>query len=206
MAAARITTLLLDVGGVLLTNGWGRSSRRAAAERFQLELDELETRHDLNFGTFELGKLSLADYLDRVVFHVPRDFSHQEFVDFMFSRSQALPGAADWFLALKRRHGLRVIALSNEGRELNRHRIAAFGLEAMFDAFLSSSAVHLRKPDLDFYRLALDVAVSPPEEIAYVDDQAMFADVARGLGINAVHHVDLESTAAALADFGLATA
>ena len=33
----RVKALFLDVGGVLLTNGWGRESRRAAAEKFQLD-------------------------------------------------------------------------------------------------------------------------------------------------------------------------
>ena len=131
-----ITTLFLDVGGVLLTNGWGHTSRQAAAERFDFDLADLEARHDLNFTTYELGKLSLADYLDRVVFHVPREFSRQEFVEFMFARSQALPGAVDWFLEIKRRNDLKVIALSNEGRELNHHRVGSFGLESLFDAFI----------------------------------------------------------------------
>ena len=64
----RITTLLLDIGGVLLTNGWGRNSRKLAAETFSLDHDDMEERHHLTFDTYEEGKLSLDEYLNRVVF------------------------------------------------------------------------------------------------------------------------------------------
>lgn len=66
-----ITTLFSDVGGVLLTNGWDRRSRRLAAETFDLDPDEMDERHHLTFDAYEEGKLSLDDYLDRTVFHAP---------------------------------------------------------------------------------------------------------------------------------------
>ena len=34
---AQITTLFLDIGGVLLTNGWDRKARRRAAETFHFD-------------------------------------------------------------------------------------------------------------------------------------------------------------------------
>jgi putative hydrolase of the HAD superfamily len=53
--AVPITTLFLDVGGVLLTNGWGHQSRALAAREFDLNVDELEDRHHLTFDTYEVG-------------------------------------------------------------------------------------------------------------------------------------------------------
>ena len=79
-----ITTLFTDVGGVLLTNGWGNASRKLAAEKFGLDLKETESRHHLTFDTYEVGKITLDEYLQRTVFYMPRTFSIAEFRDFMF--------------------------------------------------------------------------------------------------------------------------
>jgi len=43
------TTLFLDVGGVLLSNGWDHHARRRAAKHFKLDWDEMQERHELNF-------------------------------------------------------------------------------------------------------------------------------------------------------------
>ncbi len=198
-----ITTLFLDIGGVLLTNGWDRSMRRAAAEKFGLDYDELNERHHLTSDTYELGKLSLAKYLERVVFHQPRSFSPEEFRDFMFAQSQPLPGMIELFTHLKRRHRLIVAAVSNEGRELTEYRVNRFNLRGLIDFFIASCFVHFRKPDADIYRLALDTAQAQPDEVAYVDNIKMLVEVACGLGIHGLHHQRREATAAALAGLGL---
>jgi len=81
-----VTTLFLDIGGVLLTNGWDRKARQLAAETFHLDHSEFDERHHLTFDTYEEGKLSLDEYLDRVVFCEERPFSREAFKAFMFSR------------------------------------------------------------------------------------------------------------------------
>ena len=67
-----ITTLFLDVGGVLLTNGWDHHARKRAATKFKLDLAEMEDRHHLTFDTYDEGKLTLEEYLERVVFYEER--------------------------------------------------------------------------------------------------------------------------------------
>ncbi len=198
-----IRVLFLDVGGVLLTNGWDRSMRRLAAEKFQLDYADLDERHHLTFDTFESGKLSLEEYLDRTIFFRPRPFSREEFQSFMLSQSKAYPETIEWVRVLKSRNGLKVAVVSNEGRELTVHRVRTFGLAGFVDFFVVSCFVHFRKPDKDIYRMALDIAQVSPEEAAYVDDRLMFVEVARSLGIRGVHHTGLESTKKALASWGL---
>ena len=198
-----VTTLFLDIGGVLLTNGWDHRMRRRAAERFGLDQDELDERHHLTFDTYEVGKLSLDEYLRRTVFYRQRAFSPEDFRDFMFSQSQPYPDMIDFVRRLRKRYRLRVVAVSNEGRELTIHRIRSFGLSGFMDAFICSCFVHVRKPDADIYRLALDVAQAAPEQVAYLDDRAMFVEVARGLGIRGVHHTGMGTSRDALAGVGL---
>ena len=60
-----ITTLFLDIGGVLLTSGWDRKSRQLTITRFQLDGEETEERHHLIFHLYEEGKLTFDEYLER---------------------------------------------------------------------------------------------------------------------------------------------
>ena len=202
-----ITCLFLDIGGVLLTNGWDHHARRRANAHFHLESewDDIEHRHKLNFATYEEGKLALEDYLNRTIFFVERPFTREQFWEFMTAQSQPDPKMLALAARLKARHRLRVVVVSNEARELNAYRIRAFKLAELVDCFISSCFVHVRKPDVDIFRLALDVAQTPPERIVYVENTPMFVQIAEGLGIRGVLHTDYESTCGKLDSFGLRT-
>jgi putative hydrolase of the HAD superfamily len=198
-----ITTLFLDVGGVLLTNGWDHQARKRAAKVFSLNLDEMEDRHHLTFDTYEEGKLTLDEYLSRVVFYQKRSFSRAQFRKFMFAQSKPFPEMIELVRRLKSKYGLKIAVVSNEGRELNAHRIQTFKLNSFVDFFISSCFVHFRKPDEDIFRMALDIAQVPASRVVYIDDRAMFVQIAKGLGIHGIHHTDYKSTRAKLAAFGL---
>ena len=198
-----ITTLFLDIGGVLLTNGWDRNARKNAAETFHIDLEEMEERHHLTYDIYEAGKLSLEDYLNRVVFYEERPFSMEEFRTFMFSRSQPYNEMIDLVHILKAHHHLKTVAVSNEGRELTRYRIQQFDLHEVIDSFVSSCFVHCRKPDMDIYRIALDITQSTPEQVVYIDDRLLFIEVAEGLGIQGIYHTSYQTTYAALGEIGL---
>ena len=201
--AIPITTLFLDIGGVLLTDGWAHQARKRAATHFKLEWAEMEDRHHLTFDTYEEGKLTLEEYLDRVVFHQKRPFTRIQFRRFMFAQSKPYPEMIRLFAQLKIRHGLKIAVISNEARELNSHRIRTFKLNRFVDSFISSCFVHIRKPDADIFRLALDVAQAPAEQVLYIENTPMFVRIAEGLGIRSILHTDYNSTCVKLASFGL---
>lgn len=201
--AKRITTLFLDVGGVLLTNGWDHHARQRAAKLFKLDLPEMETRHQLTFDTYEVGKLSLAEYLKRVVFYEKRRFSVAQFKAFMFAQSQPFPEMISLIGALKAKYSLKIAVVSNEGRELTTYRIRKFKLGRFVDFFISSCFVHFRKPDEDIFRIALDIAQVPPQQVLYIDDRPMFVEVGKTVGVRGLRHVDYPSTRAKLASLGL---
>ena len=198
-----IGVLFLDIGGVLLTNGWDRKTRQRAGEHFGLDLEEMNERHNLTFDTYERGLLSLEEYLRRVVFYQDRAFTPEQFKDYMFSQSQALDDNISAFRKIAYANGLRVGAVSNEGRELAVHRIREFHLTEFIKFFVMSSFVRFRKPDVDIFRLALDIAQVAPEQAVYVEDRLMFVEVAQELGIRSIHHESLEKTLDALAGLGL---
>ena len=201
--AVPVTTLFLDVGGVLLTDGWDHHARKRAAMKFKLELAELEDRHHLTFDTYEEGKLTLEEYLDRVVFYEERPFTPAQFREFMFAQSKPFPKMIELVRRLKARYGLRIVVVNNEARELNTHRIRKFKLDAFVDSFISSCFVHVRKPDADIFRFALDIAQTPARKVVYIENTPMFVQIAEGLGIRSILHTDYVSTCAQLASFGL---
>ena len=201
--ATPITTLFLDIGGVLLTNGWDHHARKRAAVNFKLEVAEMEARHHLTFDIYEEGKLTLEEYLGRVVFYQKRPFTRAQFRRFMFAQSKPYPGMIGLASQLKVRHGLKIAVVSNEGRELNSYRIRKFKLDGFVDFFISSCFVHLRKPDADIFRVALDIAHAPAGQILYIENTPMFVQVAEGLGIRSILHTDYKSTCKQLASFGL---
>lgn len=198
-----VSCLFLDIGGVLLTDGWQRDSRSRGVAAFHLDASEMKERHHVVFDTYEEGKLTLGEYLDWVVFHKKRAFTRAEFRRFMFAQSKPYSDMIELVRKLKVRHELKIIVVSNEARELNDYRIRKFKLDRFVDAFVSSCFVHLRKPDPDIFRLALDIAQTPVDRIVYLENTALFVQVAESLGIRGIVHTGYESTRTELAALGL---
>jgi putative hydrolase of the HAD superfamily len=198
-----ITTLFLDIGGVLLSDGWGRDFRRQAADKFHLDIKEMEERHSIIFTTYEEGKISMDEYLNRVVFYKHRDFNNYEFREYIFGLTTPNPQMIDFIIRLKEENHLKIVAVSNEARELNAYRIQKFKLNSFIDFFISSCNVHVRKPDAAIFKTALDTGQVLAHEVVYIDDVQMFTDIATDLGIKSIRHKDWHSTSEALADMGL---
>ena len=197
------TTLFLDIGGVLLTDGWDRHARQRAAENFNLDLPELEERHHLTFETFEEGKLTLEEYLRLVVFYEKRSFTVDQFREFMFAQSQSYPEMIELVIRLKAKHRLKIAVVSNEALELNTYRIHKFQLNEFVDFFISSCFVHVRKPDAAIFRLALVIAQTPAERVVFIENTPMFVQIAQGLGIRSILHTNYKCTCEQLAVLGL---
>ena len=199
----KITTLFTDIGGVLLSNGWDHIARAEACRLFNLSVAEVEERHHLTFDTYEVGKITLDEYLERIVFYEERNFTPNDFKDFMFSKSLPYQNMIDLLCKLKQKYNLKVAVISNEGRELNNYRIATFKLSEFIDFFVSSSFVHFRKPDADIFKVAIDISQCDLETSLYIDDRMLFVQVAESLGLKGIHHVNYEDTKSQLAGFGL---
>jgi putative hydrolase of the HAD superfamily len=196
------TTIFTDIGGVLLTNGWDRTARKKAIKRFDLDPEETEERHHLTFDTYESGKISLHEYLTRMVFYTKRNFTEVEFRKFMFDQSNPFPEMLNLVRRIKEKYGIKIAVVNNEGSELNKHRIDKFKLGEFVDFFISSCIVHFRKPDADIFKVALDIAHVDPEKVIYLEDRPMFVQVASTLGIRGIIHHDFNTTKKQLADFG----
>jgi putative hydrolase of the HAD superfamily len=203
-SAPPITTLFVDVGNVLLTDSWGPVMRQKAVDRFGFDFADVAKRSQLTFEGYEEGKVTLDEYLTWVVFHEERPFSRAALIEFMLAQSAAHPEMLDLMRTLKTRYGLKIVVVTNDGREFIVHRIRRFGLKEFVDFFVVSCFVQSRKPEKQIYHLALDLAQVEPQEAVYIDDQLLFVEVAESLGLHGLHHTSYASTRAALAAFGLA--
>jgi putative hydrolase of the HAD superfamily len=196
-----VSVLFFDIGGVVLSNGWDRVSRRHCIETFGLDWEEFQDRHEFVSESFETGSMTLDDYLDRTVFYRTRSFSRQEFVEGMYAESHAIPGTLEFISTLKSRYLLST--LNNESRELNQYRIARFGLDGVFDLFLTSSYVGVKKPHREIFQLALDIAHKAPDEAVFIDDRPLNLDGAKEVGMHTIEFRDIEQLASGLSELGV---
>ncbi|HUK48546.1 MAG TPA: HAD family phosphatase [Terriglobales bacterium] len=180
----QVRTLFWDVGGVLLSNAWDHQERQRAVEQFHLQKDEFEASHKQVVADFETGKMTLDQYLERTVFYQSRSFTREEFKRYMLSQSRAKQETLDFARALATKCVMSTI--NNESRELNEYRIRTFELTKIFDLFVSSCYVGLRKPDERIYRLAIDLVQKDPQETCFIDDRPENIEGAQKIGMRTI--------------------
>lgn len=200
---AKITALFWDVGGVLLTNAWDHTERNRALVQFELDEADFNDRHQMLVSSFERGKITLDEYLDRTIFYRTRTFTKDAFRDYMFSLSHPKPETLDLARRLAASGKYLMSTLNNESKELNLYRIQAFQLRETFSLFVSSCFVGLRKPEAGIYRLALDITQRAPEECCFIDDRALNLESASQLGMNVIQMQNFEQLSSDLRGLGV---
>ena len=198
-----IHAIFWDVGGVLLTNAWDHTQRMAALKHFRLDEEEFHSRHEMVISSFERGKISLDEYLDRTVFYRNRPFSRDEFRDYMFSLSEVMPEVLAYARTLADSRKYFMGTINNESRELNLYRIEKFGLGEIFRLFVSSCFVGLRKPESGIYRLAIEITQINPEECCFIDDRELNLECAAKLGMRTIQMQTLDQLREELGKLGV---
>lgn len=190
----KIDTLFLDIGGVLLTNGWDHHMRERAATQFGFDWQEFEEKHKQIYNQHEVGQISLDKYLDKVLFGKEREFSPMEFKAYMYAQTKPFPEMLNLIREVKEQFNLKVAIVSNEGRDLADYRIENFDLPSFADYFFISSYVHYQKPDPRIYQIALDVTHTNAESVLYIDDRPNLIEAAEKMGIQGIAHKNFETT------------
>ncbi|HEY4306161.1 MAG TPA: HAD family phosphatase [Gemmatimonadaceae bacterium] len=181
-----IDLVLFDIGGVLGSNGWDREQRAAAVDRFRLDAEDFQYRHEETVGAFESGDITLDEYLDVTVFCSPRDFTEKEFKEFMFAQSEPWLDSIGVARDLSYAGHARLGTLNNESEALNVHRIETFGLAPFFSVFFSSCWLGVRKPTQQIYTRALAMAQVPAERTLFIDDRVQNLRPAAMLGMQTI--------------------
>ncbi len=201
---SRIKTVLFDIGGVLLTNGWDHRERDVVFSQFNIERAPFEERHPEANDLWEKDRITVWEYLDRTLFYTPRDFTPEMFLEAMKAQSLLLPDNALGILRkLAASQTVELGCLNNEARELNDYRLEKFGLRQYFQTFFASCYVGLRKPDQAIYRLALDVLQQAPSEVLFIDDRPENAAAAQEVGLQVVQYKGPGQLESALKQFDI---
>ena len=198
-----IHAIFWDVGGVLLTNAWDHTQRADALQHFQLDEKEFHDRHEMVVSSFERGKITLDEYLDRTVFYRPRPFTREDFREYMFELSKPFPKVLEFGQDLADSGKYFMGTINNESRELNYYRIEHFGLRKLFRLFVSSCFVGYRKPERDIYRLALEITQIPAEQCCFIDDRALNLECAAKLGMKTIEMRQVDQLREDLAKLGV---
>jgi putative hydrolase of the HAD superfamily len=182
-----VSHIFFDIGGVLGSNGWDREQRQAAVKQFDLNADDFQWRHEEVVGEWEEGRISLDEYLDIAVFYTERPFSREVFRKFM--RAQSVPNEDTISIAraLSKDPRFTLMTLNNESEDLNIYRIEHFGISQIFEAFISSCWLGVRKPIRRFYHRSLGIAHATPETSLFIDDRQQNLTPASSLGMNVIH-------------------
>ena len=198
-----LNTIFFDIGGVLLTDGWGHDSRRAAAAKFGLDWDEYSERHEKVAHAIETNSMSLEKYLDRVIFYRPRSFTREAFRDFIFAQSEPKPGTLEIARRLADSRKYFMATINNEILELNVYRLEHFGLRNYFSAFFSSCFLGIRKPDETIYQTVLQVSQRQPQECIFIDDREVNLECPREMGFATILFREAEQLRQELQQHGI---
>lgn len=182
-----VTTLLFDVGGVILTmqgDAW-RERREALAQRLGFA-DSWSMRGYFFMGeewqATKTGRMTdaqmwtqlLAPYgltaVEQAAF--VRDFYADEGVD---------PALRDLVAELKRDGRYRLAILSNASDSLERI-LAQFDIDHYFDPIFNSHRMGMAKPEPRIYQTVLAQLSAAPETVFFIDDQERNTQAATALG------------------------
>lgn len=197
-----ITHAFFDIGGVLASNAWDHEQRARAVAHFDLG-DEFEARHQEVVGEWEMGRLSIDEYLDSTVFYIGRDFTRDQFIAFMCAQSVPDPASIALVRRIAEKRTARLFTLNNESEALNQHRITAFGLDRIFEGFLSSCWLGVRKPSRVIFERAMRIVQARADEVLFVDDRAQNLQPAATLGMQTHHFVSADALDATLRSYSL---
>lgn len=188
---SRFDVVLFDIGGVLLTNGWDRTERADVFGRFGIDADDYNARQRDLYVLWDTGRITAEEFLNVTVFYKPRPFTRDAYWTAVLEQSKILPNGAMGILeeiAASKKY--LVGALNNEPRETNEYRFEHFGLNRYLRVRLSSCYLGLHKPDLAYYRRALDILDTSPERILFIDDRTENVAAAQQVGIHTLRFED----------------
>ncbi|MDR3793820.1 MAG: HAD-IA family hydrolase [Terracidiphilus sp.] len=203
---SQFEVILFDVGGVLLTNGWDRYERGEVFARFGIDKAEYDARQREHYVAWDTGQITAREFQDATIFYKPRTFSREEFWAAVLEQSELLPdGALGILEEIAASNKYLLGALNNEPRETNEYRFEKFGLNGLLRVRLSSCYLGLHKPDLPFYRRALDILGCPAEQVLFIDDRVENVAAATDVGIHALLFEGAEKLRRELEELGVLT-
>jgi putative hydrolase of the HAD superfamily len=202
-----IRTVFWDIGGVLLSNGYGRSERAGVYADLQLSMGEIadaEARRDEANWYWERGLIDEVEFFKRTLFYTPRNFMLTDVWASVEAQQRVLhPESIEMLHRMHARRQVRLASLNNESRELNAFRLKRFELRQYFDFCICSAYVHEMKPAAGIYRSALEIGGDKPGEACFIDDNEDNIAAANAAGFVGLHFTSPSALRAQLDSLGI---
>lgn len=201
MSAARATTVVFDLGNVLIR--WDPHPAVAAAVG-DLEATRFLSAADVDFGSWNHAQ-DAGRRWDEAEAELTRTHPHwrEHALAYRANFGLSLTGPVDANVAVLRdlhAAGVPVFALTNWSDELFPHALARFDFLGLFGDIVVSGAEGVAKPDPAIFERLRDRIGRPLEECVFVDDSAANVATALAAGMDALLYdagVDLRAELAA---------
>jgi putative hydrolase of the HAD superfamily len=169
----KITTIIFDLGGVILNLDQDRTLR--AFKRLGVDLEDINEMSTI-FSDFEVGKINANDFRQAIMTHLKGNATKSEIDSAWNAMLLDLPTERLTYLKFLRKN-FNVHLLSNT----NSIHIDAFNKYlldehpnldwyAQFDKVYYSYEIGLRKPNKDIYEFVLQENNLKPHECLFIDD------------------------------------
>lgn len=202
MSAAKLDTVVFDLGGVVLE--WApqlpyeQVLPPAKVPAFMAAVDFWAWNRSLDAGqSFEAGEQRLIERFPDSAEAVRAYRRH-----FDLSLTGMVPGTGA-IVAELQHAGVRLLALTNWSAETFPQARRRFGLLQRFEAIVVSGEERLAKPDPAIFELLLSRHQVDPTACVFIDDSPVNVAAAAKLGIAAVQFHDADSLRGGLVDLGL---
>ena len=178
--------VIFDLGGVVVEV----ESDRLVHQVSQLlgrSFEEIQQAiyHEDLLLPFELGRISAQAYYDGLKRTLRLSWTYEQFVrawNGIFTENRDVTRIMH---RLHTRHQL--IALTNTNELHLSHIQATVPSLSVLSHWVASCDVGLRKPDPQFYRLALERVGVRAQAAVYIDDRPELVEAGRGVGLTAIH-------------------
>jgi putative hydrolase of the HAD superfamily len=178
-----IKVIGFDLGGVYLTDCWGKEIRRWIALQQKVSVQSVEKKNAVMVDHISEGKVSEEDFISLFVGNNLKSIAqvkHQIRI-----RNRILhPSLRPLLRHLRKKY--TVVLMNNEGQAWNEYRLQRFHLHKIFDEILTSYTLRSAKPQRRYYVKVLEKLHVKPNELLFIDDTEKNVLAARSLGINAI--------------------
>ena len=177
--------VIFDVGGVMVDVESDRLVHQIA-QLLGRSFEEVQKAiyHEELLLPFELGRISPAAYYEGLKKRLKLRWTYERFVRAWNDIFRENAEVIEILQRLAQRH--RLIALTNTNMLHLDYIKAAFPSLSVLEDWVASCDVGLRKPDPEFYQLALARSGVRASQAVYVDDRPELVEAGRGVGLTAI--------------------
>jgi glucose-1-phosphatase len=200
---AAISTIVFDLGKVLLDFDYSIAARRIAARAsYQGDIHQFFTAHSELLLRYETGLVTSAGFFEAICQATGFSGAYEEFASYFGDIFSEIPPMVA-FQARLRKAGLPTYIFSNTNEMAIEHIRRAFPFYANFDGYIYSCEVRSMKPDAKIYEAMEQLSKRAGDEILYIDDRPENVEAGRRRGWRSILHEIPEKTIAQAAEQGL---